>query len=260
MKPRDDATGPGRSPSDTLPESAGPLYEKVKDFVLTNIGNGRWPKDHRLPSENELVSALGVSRMTVNRALRELTTAGHLLRIQGVGTFVAPPKPQSTLIEVANIASEIRARGGRYRAAVVTIELIEEPEADLVAAFEFFEPRPIAHSIVLHFEDDVPVQIEERFVNPALARQYHLQDFETVTTYDYLQKATPLTEVEHVISAVPADDFAAGHLGIGFGEPCLLLYRRTWTGATVATVNRLIYAGGRYSLGSRYSTPLSASA
>jgi GntR family histidine utilization transcriptional repressor len=256
MKPRAAAGGLCARAGGPLPESVGPLYEKVKDFVLTNIGSGRWPKEHRLPSENELVNALGVSRMTVNRALRELTSAGHLLRIQGVGTFVAPPKPQSTLIEVANIASEIRARGGRHRAAAVVLERIEEPEADLLAAFEFAGARPVSHSIVLHFEDDVPVQLEERFVNTDLVPDYHLQDFEAVTTYDYLQKATPMTEVEHVISAVLADAFAAGHLGVGEGAPCLLLYRRTWTGATVATVNRLIYAGARYSLGSRYSTPL----
>lgn len=239
-----------------LSENAGPLYEKVKDFVLTNIGSGRWSKDRRLPSENELVSALGVSRMTVNRALRELTSAGHLLRIQGVGTFVAPPKPQSALIEIANIASEIRARGGRHRAEVVLLETIAEPEAELTAAFDFASGRPVAHSIVVHHENDVPVQLEERFVNPELAPDYHRQDFSAVTTYDYLQGATPLTEVEHVISAVPADAFAAGHLAVGIGDPCLLLYRRTWSGASVATVNRLIYAGSRYSLGSRYSTPV----
>ena len=96
---------------DVLSDSASPLYEKVKDFVLGNIGSGKWARNTRLPSENELVSALGVSRMTVHRALRELTSEGHLRRIQGVGTFVAPPKPQSTLIEISNIATEIRGRG-----------------------------------------------------------------------------------------------------------------------------------------------------
>ncbi len=69
----------------TLSDSASPLYEKVKDFVLGNIGSGKWARNSRLPSENELVSALGVSRMTVHRALRELTSEGHLRRIQGGG-------------------------------------------------------------------------------------------------------------------------------------------------------------------------------
>lgn len=73
-----------------LPSNAGPLYEKVKEYVLANIGNGQWQTDHRLPSENELVAMLGVSRMTVNRALRELTAAGILVRIQGS----APSSPR----------------------------------------------------------------------------------------------------------------------------------------------------------------------
>ena len=50
-----------------LPDTASPLYEKVKDYILTNIGTGRWGKDRKLPSENELVVSLGVSRMTVHR-------------------------------------------------------------------------------------------------------------------------------------------------------------------------------------------------
>ncbi|RUZ58861.1 GntR family transcriptional regulator, partial [Mesorhizobium sp. M7A.F.Ca.US.007.01.1.1] len=70
----------------TLPDTASPLYEKEKDYILANIGTGRWGKDRKLPSENELVASLGVSRMTVHRALRELTSAGFLIRLQGVGT------------------------------------------------------------------------------------------------------------------------------------------------------------------------------
>ena len=112
------------SPTNVLPASASPLYEKVKDYVLDNIGTGKWGREDRLPSENDLVTALGVSRMTVHRALRELTSQGHLLRIQGVGIFVAPPRPQSALIEINNIASEITQRGGRHAARVILLEKI----------------------------------------------------------------------------------------------------------------------------------------
>lgn len=234
-----------------LPNSAGPLYEKVKEYVLTNIGSGAWGRNQKLPSENELVASLGVSRMTVHRALRELTSQGHLLRIQGVGTFVAPPKPQSALIEINNIASEIEARGGRHLAKVIVLETILA-SPDLAAAFEFSKRRPVAHSLIVHHENGVPVQLEERFVNSALVPNYEKQDFEATATFDYLQQSTPLTEVEHVISAVTADDDTAELLMIETGSPCLLLHRRTWSGAAVATVNRLVYAGNRYSLGSRY--------
>ncbi|MDQ0391141.1 histidine utilization repressor [Labrys monachus] len=235
-----------------LPETASPLYEKVKDYILTNIGAGRWNKDRKLPSENELVASLGVSRMTVHRALRELTSAGLLIRIQGVGTFIAPPKPQSALIEINNIAAEIAARGNRHRSEVLALEAIR-PTKEIMLSFEFAGRTSIYHSIVVHFENDVPVQLEERFVNPALVPDYDKQDFARMATYDYLMQKTPATEVEHIISAVPADAATAARLAVEVGSCCLLLHRRTWTGTTVATLSRLTYAGSRYSLGSRYS-------
>ncbi|WP_307236395.1 histidine utilization repressor [Pararhizobium capsulatum] len=236
----------------TLSDHASPLYEKVKDYVLTHIGSGEWDRNRKLPSEHDLVATLGVSRMTVHRALRELTSEGYLLRIQGVGTFVAPPKPQSTLIEVANIATEISGRGGQHRAEVILIETIR-PEIELLAAFEAGGQIRVAHSIVVHFDNGIPVQVEERFVNSELVPDYERQDFVAMTTYDYLQRSTPMTEVEHVISAIGADAETARMLKLEEGAPCLLLHRRTWSGPNVATVNRLTYAGDRYSLGSRYA-------
>lgn len=237
---------------DLLSDSASPLYEKVKDFVLGNIGSGKWARNARLPSEHELVSALGVSRMTVHRALRELTSEGHLRRIQGVGTFIAPPKPQSTLIEISNIVSEIKGRGSRHRAEVVTLERIIKPESELLLAFEFEVVKPVDHSLIIHFENDLPVQLEDRFVNPDLVSGYVEQDFTVLATYDYLQNATPLTEVEHLISALPAGEERAALLQIRPADSCLVLHRKTFSGPVVATVNTFTYVGSRYSLGSRY--------
>ncbi|WP_448206929.1 histidine utilization repressor [Azospirillum sp. sgz302134] len=236
-----------------LPASASPLYEKVKAYILGNISSGDWPSDRRIPSENELSAALGTSRMTVNRALRELTDAGVLLRVQGVGTFIAAPKAQSDLLEINNIAAEIAARGHRHRCEVVTLERIPAT-SDLRRSFEASALAEVFHSVVVHHENDVAVQFEERFVNPLLVPDYGAQDFTRMTTYDYLVSVTPITELEHVISAISADAEVAARLHIHPGAPCLLLQRRTWSGEQVATVNRLIYVGDRYSLGSRRKT------
>ena len=51
----------------------------------------------------------GVSRMTVNRALRELSHEGRLYRVQGVGTFVAAQKPQAAFLTAANFACRAAA-------------------------------------------------------------------------------------------------------------------------------------------------------
>jgi GntR family transcriptional regulator, histidine utilization repressor len=235
-----------------LPQTANPLYARVKDYILANIGTGHWRRDQRLPSENELAASLGASRMTIHRALRELTTAGFVTRVQGVGTFVAPPRPQAALLEINNISVEIAGRGNRHRAEVLVVETVM-PTKELVSCFEMRRRRALYHSMIVHFEDDAAVQLEERFVNPALVPDYGKQDFTNMTTYDYLMRATPVSEVEHVISAVPADGQAASRLGIAAGTCCLLLQRRTWTGVVVATFSKLTYVGGRYSLASRYS-------
>src|SRR5690625_2431580 len=98
-----------------------PLYLQLKQMILEHIRSGDWPRDHRVPSESDLVRRHGVSRMTANRALRELTGEGFLRRVQGVGTFVADAPPQSSLVRVRDIAEEIAARGHEHGTEVVRV-------------------------------------------------------------------------------------------------------------------------------------------
>lgn len=99
-----------------------PFYEKVKQEISEKIASGIWQPHDRIPSEAELVAQYGFSRMTINRALRELTDEGLLVRLQGVGTFVAEPKGQSALFEIRSIADEINARQHQHRCEVLTLE------------------------------------------------------------------------------------------------------------------------------------------
>ena len=94
--------------SKTAPE---PIYQQIKAIIRQRIASGEWPAGQKLPSENDLVVALDVSRMTINRAIRELTSEGYLSRLTGVGTFVREMPRQTSMIEIMNIAEEIAARG-----------------------------------------------------------------------------------------------------------------------------------------------------
>src|SRR6202012_5192475 len=99
-----------------------PLYERIKTLILNKIASGDWAASQRIPSENELVRLVRASRMTVNRALRELTDAGYLIRVQGVGTFVADRRTQGHPLAIRNIADEILERGHRHAARVMSLE------------------------------------------------------------------------------------------------------------------------------------------
>ncbi|WP_342243717.1 histidine utilization repressor [Pseudomonas sp. OTU5201] len=234
-------------------EAPAPLYARVKQMISQQIQSGAWPPHYRVPSESELVNELGFSRMTINRALRELTAEGLLVRMQGVGTFVAEPKGQSALFEVHNIAEEIAARGHRHHCVVVSlVDEVAGPERAM--ALDLREGQRVFHSRIVHFENDVPVQIEDRFVNPAVAPDYLKQDFTHLTPYAYLSQVAPLTEGEHVVEAILADAEECKLLQIERGEPCLLIRRRTWSGRNTVTSARLLYPGSRYRLEGRFGS------
>jgi GntR family histidine utilization transcriptional repressor len=228
-----------------------PLYERVKLHLLERIQSGEWPDGTKIPSEYELMAALGASRMTVHRALREMQADGILRRAQGVGSFVQRQKPRLALLEIADIADDIFARGNAHRAEVVTLESLRA-DAGLAALFDLRKGARMFHSLIVHFEDEVPVQLEERFVASAFAPDYGAQDFTLRTTASYLQSVARAVQVEHVIHAVTPAILTQRLLRIPAGEPCLELTRRTWTAAGPATKSVLTHPGSRYSLGSRY--------
>ncbi|MBB5372236.1 histidine utilization repressor [Acidocella aromatica] len=227
------------------------LYEQVKTYLLEGIAAGRWTEGGKIPSEFELMETLGASRMTVHRALREMSADGLLLRVQGVGTFVQPRAPRATLLEVYDIAEDIQARGHTHRAEVLRLEALR---ADVALATEFrLSPRGrIFYSEIVHYENDDAVQLEERFVSPDFAPGYLKQDFTAITTNRYLQSIAPPMEVEHIIHAITPDAHIQARLNVGVHEPCLRLLRRTWAESGPATRSVLTHPGSRYSLGSRY--------
>lgn len=233
------------------PESPRPLYQQVKEHILEKIGSGEWAPDTRIPSEKELVDRLNVSRMTVNRALRELSESEKLVRIQGVGTYVARPKPVTTLFEIRSIDDEIREWGGVYACSV---ELLAEENAfpELASAMEIPVSTPVFHCIILHKNSGTPAMLEDRYVNPETAPEFLDQDFRCITPSRYLLGVTPATDVEHIIEAAIPGDQVRDLLAVGPEEPILNLHRQTWSNETVVTHTRMTYPGSAYRIGGRF--------
>ncbi|EJL24214.1 histidine utilization repressor [Novosphingobium sp. AP12] len=229
-----------------------PLYEQVKAHVLRMIGSGELQAFSRVPSENELVRLLNVSRMTVNRALNDLASEGVLTRTAGVGTFVAEQSVRAHPLQINNIAEEIRRRGHRYHAEVLLLELACADQA-LAREFGVHPQAPLFHSIVLHHENERPIQIEDRYVNPVVAPDYMSADFTVETPNEHLVRVAPLQRAEHVVRAANPDPDQAQLLDMAPGEPCLVLRRRTWTNEIVASFATLLYPGSRYEFAGRFT-------
>ena len=99
-----------------------PLYLQIQQHLLEKIHNGDWAAHHQTPPEEQLARDFGVSRMTANKAIRDLVQQGYLIRQAGVGTFVTDRKAESSLLEVHNIADEIRSRGHEHDCVLVVAD------------------------------------------------------------------------------------------------------------------------------------------
>lgn len=229
------------------------LYEQVKDYIMQHIHSKEWPPDTRIPSENQLVSELGISRMTVNRALRELSEQGYLVRIQGVGTYVAPPKPLATLFEISNIDDEIRSLGGVHSSEVYLLRE-ESASPEVASAMEISAGTQLYRSVIVHRNSGKPVMLADQYVNPQSAPDYLKQDFTKITTSKYLLSVAALTDIEHIVEAVLPDSTVCKLLEMEPHEPCLVLHRQTWDHQRVVTHSRMTYPGLIYRIGGRFKT------
>jgi GntR family histidine utilization transcriptional repressor len=229
-------------------------YQAIKRSIADGIAARLYVPGQVLPSEHELCRAFGVARMTVNRAMRELAAERLVRRVPGVGTFVANPPAESSLIELHNIADEIAQRGHTHRAQVFALAAIR-PNDNVTETFDLPSGAHIYHSTILHFENDEPIQFEDRLVNPAVAPHYLDQDYTRITPSEYLTQIAPLQEVAHTVQAIAAQPAIAEHLALAAGEPCLLVTRRTWSYGHLAALTTLHYPGSRFRLTGHFVPP-----
>jgi GntR family histidine utilization transcriptional repressor len=228
-----------------------PLYQRLKNHIVAQVESGAWLPGHRIPSEHELARRFNASRMTVNRALRELADRGLLNRVAGAGTYVSEMHGQSHLLEIRNIADEVRARGHEYATRVISVRRTAAPAA-VARDLELRKGAKVFHSVVLHLENHVPIQLEDRYVNAAVVPGYGDVDFAEQTPAEYLLRVAPLQQVEHTVHARMPDARTRRLLHMEEGEPCLVVFRRTWSRGKVATVATLSHPGKRFRLTGQY--------
>lgn len=208
--------------------SAVPYYHQVKEAVKALIAGGELKPGDMLPSEFSLSEQLGISRLVVHRAYRELVMEGLLIRKRAVGTFVAPPAGRSSPVVGPLLSlTESVTRAGLDPQSRVLLQEVTPAAGAVSQALGLPEGAPVFHLVNLRLAGGLPLAIDEVFHPaerfPALAAMVW-ENRSVYAALDELYGAHPQEAVD-VITAGAATREEARLLGLTHGAPVMRVQR-----------------------------------
>ena len=225
---------------------AQPRYLSAARALEGELRNGALEVGDRLPAERDLCRRLGVSRVTIRRALGELRSRGFIESAGSRGWFVAATSVGETNLLVS-FSDMARARGlhpsSRVLDAAARPSTVQEAEQLSLAP-----GAPIFQLRRLRFLDDVAVGLEVARIPVAVAPALAGSDFSQTSLYDELRAAGVIpTRADYDVRAVAADPDEATLLGVGPGAPLLCTRAVTFDqSARPIELSRSLFRGDRY--------------
>ncbi len=205
-----------------------PLYYQVREDIRRRIEAGEWPPGSTIPSEPELQEIYGVSRATIRQALSELVMEGLLIRKQGKGTFVAPPKIVEPLPRLLSFTEEMRAVGLEPSTRSTKVEVVQTPPRRARETLRLSADEPFLRIERVRCANGQPVVLLVSYLPVSLGVDPR-EDF-SGSLYELLEGkyGIRLGEAVQIIEAGVADEHTAAELGIEEGEPVLIIRRGTF--------------------------------
>lgn len=205
-----------------------PFYHQLKQAILTAIELGDLKPGDMLPSEFAIAEQLGISRLVVHRALRELVTEGTLERRRAIGTFVALPEKREFLVEGAlfSLSEGLAKSDLEFTNRIITQEVI--PAAgEILQALHLSEGAKVVHLISLRFIQKLPFAVEEMHFPYERFPDMATLDLNNCSTYATLERVYSAYPVEVIdrISADSASRLEASLLEVRLNHPVLRLKR-----------------------------------
>jgi GntR family transcriptional regulator len=224
-----------------------PLYAQVRQLLIDDLRDGDIQPGARLPSERELCERLGVSRVTIRRALSELVAEGVLESSAGRGWFASHGRisePPNELLSFSNMAS-VRGVSTRARTLLQTVRpatLDEAEELAIAPGADLFEIERV------RLLDEVAVALDRSRVPLALAPALATADLDTGSLFAVLADAGIKPSFAACsVEAIPADERVSELLGLAVGGPVLVVSQRMLDqNDRPVELGRIVYRGDRY--------------
>lgn len=197
-----------------------PIYRQLTDLLEAQLLADARPGD-RLPSETELSQQFDVNRLTVRRALNELSQRGLIETVHGKGSFVASPVVRYDIStgRDASFTHSMRELGHRVGLRLLSTEVVSTPELQ----DELRTSGEVLVSTAVRVVDDQPWSLSvtaigmQRF--PDLAQQWSGD----TSLFDFLldRHGVRMRRAYRTFSAGLAEPSVAEHLQVRNGAPLL---------------------------------------
>ncbi|MEE9333076.1 MAG: GntR family transcriptional regulator [Granulosicoccaceae bacterium] len=218
-------------------------WQDIHERIRGNILNRTWSPGELIPGEAELAEKFGCARTTVNRAMRELATAGVIDRKRRAGTRVTVQRTRRVTAEIPIIRTQVEAQGLEYSFCVQTKKLLV-PNTTITQIMRLRAQQKALHIQSLHLANGVPFIHEDRWINTHTIPEVLKVDFNQTSVNEWLVENVPLTKGEFVIEAVASSKRVAAALEISCGDSILSSERATWLDDRSVTLVTLYYAPG----------------
>ena len=203
-------------------ESSSPLYHQLMQRLSEDIERGTYPVGSRIPPEHELEALYKVSRVTVRRALAELTAEGMLERKQGKGTFVSTPRITQDLKNIHSFHDACKQNGFRGGTIVIHVKESDADSSDL-EELDLREGSKVVETLRVRTADGTPVVLEKNHFS--MAYSYLENENLSGSLYNILRDyGIEPKQASHDISMTYATDFQAKLLEIEPGTPLMRLH------------------------------------
>lgn len=232
-----------------------PLYVQLKNIIRSKISSEEWLPNTMIPSENELSSIYGISRMTARNVITQLVAEGLLYRIPGKGTFVNEAKIEITGLSYTGLRSQLESQGQKVETKLLSIERVKCDE--YVARKLNIAPNDEIYKIKrMRTANGIPVSYHKSFVPCALCKNLEAYDLENdqlckiLSEHFSLNRARVVETLESYIADVPKAEI----LGITPGFPLIMLQDTIATNSgEIFEYTRVYFRGDKIKLRLEYN-------
>ena len=239
------------------PDYPEPLWVQAEALIRDQIETGVLKAGSRLPPERELCQQLGISRVTLRKALNQLVEAGVLNALHGRGWYVAksasPREWPNTLESFSETAARmgLEPRSEVLRAEVVPASFDEAEELSIAPGAGLFLLERV------RLLDGMPIALDTTRIAISVLPDIGKADFTRDSLYSTLSEAgIELIRADSTMEAREAEPYEARHLGIAEGKPLLVLRQLAFDAAgRPLFTSTVAYVGDRYRLRTSFSRP-----